>query len=71
MMKSFREAGLLEPPNDADAPVASNWLILRSLISCVVLFKTSTPSCLVTAVVVFTVLPSGPTVEICLTFSDM
>ena len=64
VMKSLRNGGLLEPPNDAGAPVASSWLILWSLISCVILFRTSTPSCMVLAVVTFMVLPLGPTVEI-------
>ena len=71
VMKSLRKSGILEPPDDADASVASSWFILWSLISCVILLRTSTPSCLVLAVVVFMMLPLGPTVEICWTFSDM
>ena len=70
VMKSLRNSGLLEPPSDADAPVAFNWLILWSLISCVTFFRTSTPSCFVLAVVIFMMVPLGPSEEICCTFSD-
>ena len=71
VIKSFSDSGLLEPPYAAGAPVVSNWWMRWSLMSWVVLFRTSTPSCLVVAVVVFMVLPSGPMVGICLTFSEM
>ena len=64
IVMSLKNSGILEPPNDAGAPVASSWFILWSLISCVILFRTSTPSCMVLAVVTFMVLPLGHTVEI-------
>ena len=64
VMNNFKVSGLLEPPNVAEVPEASNWWILLSLMSWVILFRTSTPSCFLIDVVVFIVLPSGPTVEI-------
>ena len=42
IVMSLKNSGILEPPNDAGAPVASSWFILWSLISCVILFRTST-----------------------------
>ena len=69
VINSLKASGLLEPPKTAGVPEASNWLILLSLMSWVILLRTSIPSCLVTDVVVFSVLPSGPTVEKCFVLS--
>ena len=57
VMNSLKVSGLLEPPNAAGVPEASNWWILLSLISWVILLRTPTPSCFVIDVVVLNVLP--------------
>ena len=70
VMYTLMVSSFLAPPNVAEASDAPNSCNLFSLISWLTLFRTSTPSCRVTDVVVLIVLPSGSVDEMCLTDSD-